>query len=129
MIYRMLDKDGDYILGNGNSQFLSGSEAVAQAIITHLKLLLGEWWEDVNLGTPLFQSILGKPGSDEYLLSVDNIFKAKILSTELDGEQLIYSLDNYEREYIPSTRIYKFTATVTTIYSQSVTIQQELSIG
>lgn len=129
MIYRTLDKDGDYVLGRGNSQFLSGSEAVAQAIITHIKLLLGEWWEDVNQGTPLFQSILGKPGSEEHLNSVDNIYKAMILSTELDGEPLIHSMDNYEREYNSATRAYKFTATVTTIYSESVTIQQELSIG
>lgn len=129
MIYRMLDKDGDYVLGQGKSQFLSGSEAVAQAIVTHIKLLLGEWWEDVNQGTPLFQSILGKPGSEEHLNSVDNIYKAMILSTELDGLSLVHSLDNYERDYNSSTRAYKFIATVTTIYSESVVIQQEFSIG
>ena len=129
MIYRMLDKDGDYVLGQGKSQFLSGSEAVAQAIVTHIKLLLGVWWEDVNQGTPLFQSILGKPGSEEHLNSVDNIYKAMILSTELDGLPLVHSLDNYERDYNSSTRAYKFTATVTTIYSESVVIQQEFSIG
>lgn len=129
IIYRMLDKDGDYVLGRGTSEFLSGSSAIAQAIVTHLKLLLGEWWENVNLGTPLFQSVLGKPGSEEHLASVDNIYKAKILSTELNGTPLIHSLDNYERDYNPSTRIYKFRATVTTIYSESVIIEQELSIG
>lgn len=129
MKYRMLDTNGDYVLGMGESEFLSGSEAVAQAIVTHIKLLLGEWWEDVNQGTPLFQSILGKPGSEEHLNSVDNIYKAMILSTELNGEQIIYSIDKYERDYSPTTRIYKFQATVTTIYSESVTIKQELSIG
>ena len=129
MKYRMLDTNGDYVLGMGESEFLSGSESVAQAIVTHIKLLLGEWWEDVNQGTPLFQSILGKPGSEEHLNSVDNIYKAMILSTELNGEQIVYSIDKYERDYNPSTRIYKFQATVTTIYSESVTIKQELSIG
>ena len=97
--------------------------------INGIKLLLGEWWEDVNQGTPLFQSILGKPGSEEHLNSVDNIYKAMILSTELNGESLIHSIDNYERQYNSSTRSYKFIATVTTIYSESITIQQELSIG
>lgn len=129
MIYRMLDSNGDYVLGNGSSQFFSGPEAVAQAIVTHIKLLLGEWWEDVNLGTPLFQSILGKPGSEEHLNSVDNIYKAMILSTELNGEKLVSSIDNYDREYNSSTRTYRFIATVTTIYSESVIIKQELSIG
>ena len=129
MIYRMLDTDGDYVLGRGTSEFLSGSEAVAQAIVTNIKLLLGEWWENVNLGTPLFQSILGQSGSEQHLNSVDNIIKARILSTELDGSRIIYSLDSYERDYSSSTREYKFTAKVTTIYSESVTIEQELSIG
>lgn len=129
MIYRMLDTDGDYVLGRGTSEFLSGSEAVAQAIVTNIKLLLGEWWENVNLGTPLFQSILGQSGSEQHLNSVDNIIKARILSTELDGVRLIYSIDSYERDYSSSTREYKFTAKVTTIYSESVTIEQELSIG
>ena len=129
MIYRMLDTDGDYVLGRGTSEFLHGSEAVAQAIVTNIKLLLGEWWENVNLGTPLFQSILGKSGSEQHLNSVDNIIKARILSTELDGSRIIYSLDSYERDYSSSTREYKFTAKVTTIYSESVIIEQELSIG
>ena len=129
MIYRMLDTDGDYVLGRGTSEFLSGSEAVAQAIVTNIKLLLGQWWENVNLGTPLFQSILGQSGSEQHLNSVDNIIKARILSTELDGSRIIYSLDSYERDYSSSTREYKFTAKVTTIYSESVTIEQELSIG
>lgn len=129
MRYRMLDTNGDYVLGMGESEFLSGPEAVAQAIVTHIKLLFGEWWEDVNQGTPLFQSILGKPGSEEHINSVDNIYKAMILSTELNGEQIVYSIDKYEREYSPTTRVYKFQATVTTIYSESVTIKQELSIG
>ena len=64
MIYRKEDKDGDYVFGEGDSEFLTQSEAVAQAIITSLKLLKGEWWENVNNGLPLWQSILGQPGSE-----------------------------------------------------------------
>ena len=129
MIYRRLDDNGDYIFGQGNAEFLSGVEAVAQAIITHIKLLLGEWWEDVDNGTPLWQSILGTPGTESNLLSIDNIIKDRIMSTQLNGENLISTIDSYERNYDPSTRSYSFIAEVTTIYSESVIVEQELSIG
>lgn len=129
MIYRRLDSDGDYVFGQGRSQFLSGSEAIAQAIITNLKLLLGEWWEDVNNGLPLWQSILGIPGSEANQLSIDNIIKDRILKTNLNGEVLVSSIDDYTRTYDSVTRVYTFEAVVTTIYSESVVIKEQLSIG
>ena len=129
MIYRRLDKDGDYILGRGSKEFLSGSEAVAQAIITNLKLLLGEWWEDVNNGLPLWQSILGQPGSEINKTSIDNIIRRRILDTKMDNTPLISSIDDYNSEYSAQSRSYVFEAIVTTIYSESVTIKEQLSIG
>lgn len=129
MIYRRLDDNGDFVLGQGRGEFYSGVEAVAQAVVTHIKLLLGEWWEDVDNGTPLWQSMLGSPGSEENLNSVDNIIKDRILSTKLNDTNLITSIDSYERIYSSSTRKYSFEAQVTTIFSESVLIKQELSIG
>ena len=129
MIYRAEDKNSDYILGQGNSEWLSGSEAVAQAIVTSLKLLLGEWWEDVNNGLPLWQSILGQPGSEVNKLSVDNIIRERILETNLNGTPLVSSIDDYAGTYNANTRAYSFTAIVTTIYSESVTIKETLTIG
>lgn len=129
MIYRRLDSNGDYVFGQGRSQFISGSEAVAQAIVTNLKLLLGEWWEDVNNGLPLWQSILGIPGSEANQLSIDNIIKDRILKTNLNGEVLVSSIDDYTRTYDVTTRVYTFEAVVTTIYSESVVIKEQLSIG
>lgn len=129
MLYRRLDSNGDYILGQGNSQFLSGSEAVAQAITTHLKLLLAEWWEDVDNGLPLWQSILGQPGSETNLLSIDNVVKNRILSTRSGNLNLVSSIDDYTRTYDAATRIYSFEAIITTIYSESVTLKEQLSIG
>lgn len=46
---------------------LDDTYAVAQAIRTRLKLFLGEWWENLNLGLPMFQSILGQLGSPQGL--------------------------------------------------------------
>jgi len=44
---------------------LTDAEAVNQAILTRLRLFLGEWWEDANLGLPVFQSILGQLASSQ----------------------------------------------------------------
>lgn len=129
MIYRLEDGNGDYILGAGESGFISGSEAVSQAIVTSLKLLLGEWWEDVDNGLPLWQSILGQPGSEVNKASVDNIIRSRILETNLNGTALVASIDNYTSSYDNITRSYKFEARVTTIYSEAVTISDTVSIG
>ena len=61
IIYRRLDKNGEPMFGAGLGNFVSDREAVAQAILTRIKLLQGEWWESLTEGTPLFQSILGQP--------------------------------------------------------------------
>ncbi len=39
MIYRRIDANGDYTFGQGKFNFVSGTEAVAQAIKTNLLLL------------------------------------------------------------------------------------------
>ena len=129
MIYRKEDKDGDYVFGEGDSEFLTQSEAVAQAIITSLKLLKGEWWENVNNGLPLWQSILGQPGSEVNKASVDNIIKSRILETNLNGIKLVNTINEYSSEFNPTSRKYNFRAKVTTIYSQEVSVQDNLLIN
>lgn len=56
--YLALDAENDPIFAAGTS--LSGAPAVAQAVLTRLRLFYGEWWEDLTLGLPVFQVILGQ---------------------------------------------------------------------
>ena len=66
--YLLLDSDYDPIFDpNAN---LTDANAVAQAIETRLKLFLGEWWENLGLGLPVFQSILGQLGSQQGLAAM-----------------------------------------------------------
>lgn len=108
MIYRKL-KDGDYFLGGGSEGFLSGVEAVAQAIMTRLKLLKNEWWENLNDGLPLWQQILGASGKNIKL--IDKLFLTRIKETP--GVKETY---NYESTFDPNTRKYSFSVTVNTEY-------------
>ena len=112
MRYRSL-KNGDYFFGGGNNEFLSGVEAVSQAIITRIKLLLNEWWENLNEGTPLWENILGNSGKDIEL--VDKIILSRILGTE--G---VLQVKDYESSFNSETRAYSFKATVDTIYGESI---------
>lgn len=82
MIYRKLNADGDYSFGRSMQDFIRDADAVGQACRTNLLLLKGEWWEDLNEGLPLFQSILSQSGSPESCRAVDLIVKERIMSTE-----------------------------------------------
>ncbi len=59
--YLRLDAEYDPIFAPTSN--LTDLDAVTQAIMTRLRLFLGEWWADTNIGLPVFQSILGQLGS------------------------------------------------------------------
>ena len=81
MKYRKLDTDGDMTFGQGKFNYLTDLEAIGQAIKTKLLLLKGEWWEDIEDGTPLFQSIFSQK-SEAGRNAVDLILKTRILEVE-----------------------------------------------
>jgi len=111
MKYRALDEKGDYTLGK--RKFLTGVEAVQQAILTRMKLLRSEWWEDTEDGLPLFERILGSYGGDEVRQAVDLIISERILGTEDVAE-----IKHFESTF--SNREYKATCTINTIYGETV---------
>jgi hypothetical protein len=109
MIYRRLDNNGDYSFGRGRQDFLAGSDAVGQAIKTRLLLLFAEWWEDQADGTPLFQSILGAPGTPENLNAADLIVQDRIINTE-NVVEIIEFISSYEN------RMYTIKCTIGTSF-------------
>jgi hypothetical protein len=63
--YLALDADNDPIFADGTS--LTDGQAVNQAVLTRLRLFFGEWWENLTLGLPVFQLILGQLASQRGL--------------------------------------------------------------
>lgn len=109
MSYRRLDSNGDYTFGNGLGNFLTGRYAVAQAISTKLKLLMGEWSFNTQDGLPFFQSIAGYAGKNK--TAVDRIIASRILDVPN-----VNSILNISSTYTSSTRTYAFTCWANTAF-------------
>jgi hypothetical protein len=117
MRYRKLDANGDYVIGSGSDFLVNSPEAVAQAILTRLKLWRGEWYVDLKDGTPWMQEILGKRQRGK---SPDGAIKRRILGTEGVKE-----ITKYSSDFDGNTRQLKIDATVNTIYGVA-TISERL---
>lgn len=79
MKYRRLDQNGDMTFGHQRHDFHHNSpEGVAQAVITRLKLWLGEWFIDMAEGTPYQQALLGAHKQN----TVEPALRERILETK-----------------------------------------------
>lgn len=112
MKYRRLDENGDYVLGRRDG-FLTGRDAVGQAIATRLRLLLGEWWENKEEGLPLFEKILGVFRGEGDIRDVD-----LILSQRIQGTKGVTGMVSYDSAFDPNHRIYSASCRVNTLYGE-----------
>lgn len=102
-------------LANGEPDFTSAPLtdllAVRQAIQTRLLLFQGEWWENLNDGTPMFQSILGSSGSKTNLSAIANM-----LSSRIYGTPYVSKVSNVSVTYNKSNRTYSYSADAQTVF-------------
>ncbi|HGH3561190.1 TPA: hypothetical protein ACJK7B_003204 [Acinetobacter baumannii] len=111
MRYRRLSNEGDYVFGSGKNDFLVNSpEAVAQAILSRLKLWLGEWFADTSDGTGWNQSIVGKQSKNLYELTLHQ----RVLETP--G---VKSIVDFQSALDPDTRSLTVSMTVNTIFGEA----------
>ena len=110
MRYRELDANGDYQFA-GSSPFLVNSpQAVAQAVLTRLKLFTEEWFLDKTEGLDL-KRILGYRTATTRDLAV----KRRILdTTDSAGTSLVVRLTKYYSTV--ENRRFRVVATIDTIY-------------
>ena len=111
--YRKLDPNGDPLQGNGKACFVSDLDAVAQAIGTRLRLLAGEWFENRNAGTPVFQSMLGVARAGKHPDSVVLLLRQRIL-----GTPYVTAVSNVATSYDPNARSFAFSCQVQTQFGQ-----------
>jgi hypothetical protein len=109
------DANNDPIEGANGPVFLSDLDAVAQIIYTTLRLLLGEWWENLTIGFPLFQSLIGSSGSPTNQAGVMLIIQQTILSCP-------YVLQIVDFSFVHNTATLNstFTANVSTVFGNLI---------
>lgn len=111
MKYRKLDADGDMTLGHGEADYHIDTPAgVAQAVVTRLRLLAGEWFLDLAEGTPYDPAVLGKHTAETY----GPVLRRRILKTE--G---VISLEYFEMIFDGDSRKITVIATADTVYGQT----------
>jgi len=107
--YLQLDADNDPIFDPRAA--LVDAEAVEQAILTRLLLFQGEWWENLNEGTPYFQQILGKRGSvgGQQIMSL-------ALAQRINGTPYVTAAQNVSAALNPESRQFSFSCTAQTAF-------------
>ena len=108
MRYRKLDANGDYTLGNQAAFYVNQPEAVAQAVLTRLKLWTGEWFLNTTDGTPWMQEILGKR---RVSVNPDAAIKQRIL-----GTQGVKEITDYASSFDGNSRTLSVSCSLNTIY-------------
>ncbi len=67
------------VMGHGDADYLKDvPESSAQAVVTRLRLLTGEWFLDLGEGTPYTPHVLGKHTKSSY----DFVLRERVLHTE-----------------------------------------------
>lgn len=117
MRYRKLDANGDYTLDNEQAFYKNVPEAVGQAVLTRLRLWKGEWFINVEDGTPWLTEILGKRRINR---NPDAVIKQRIL-----GTQGVKEITDYSSAFDGNTRQLSVTCTLNTIYG-ATTISETL---
>ena len=105
--YLQLDASNDPIFADGTS--LTDAAAVQQAVLTRLNLFLGEWWENLNLGLPVFQVILGHLASPRGQAAMQLAIRQNI-----EGAPYVISVTKVETAFINGA--FKFSAVYTTSF-------------
>ena len=106
MRYRALDEQGDYTIGN-DSAHLSGADAVRQAVVTRLRQLIYEWWEELEDGVPYWQKIIA---------TRDVETAKKIIRERIEQTTHVMALLTFDAEWDNERRTLKITAGIQSEY-------------
>lgn len=114
------DDTHDLAFVNGDFQITQEeSESLKQRLIIKLLTFQEEWFLDTTLGTPWYQSILGKNRAKE---TIDSILKSSILS-----EPEVIQIESFKSSIDKSNRIYSLNFRVrSTNATESIPVELEL---
>jgi hypothetical protein len=108
---QQLDENNDPIESPNGPVFIQDLDAVAQIIMTTLRFLMGEWWENLTIGFPLFQDLIGSADTAQGMTAAQLIIQNAILACT-------YVLQITDFSYLSnsSLRSFSFTCEVSTAF-------------
>jgi len=109
--YLRLDADYDPVFDPNVA--LTDLQAVEQAIKTRILLFEGEWFENLNEGTPMFQDILAHQANPANLANMELALTARI-----SGTPYVAAVLNITITFNPVTRALSYSATVQSVFGQ-----------
>lgn len=109
ILYLRLDENYDVVFDADAA--LTDLQAVAQAIETRLLLLQGEWWQDLNDGTPMFQDVIGRRASGPGLQVMTLAFSQRV-----SGTPYVSAVLDVSTNYSYITRAFEFKCTAQTSF-------------
>lgn len=105
--------------GQGQANFLTDLQAVAQLVYTRLLLFQGEWWNNKGDGLPLWQSMLGVPSSQPKI--------ALLIEQRILGTPFVTGISNVQTSYNSGTRKFTFSAQVITQFGTFVVVNSPMA--
>lgn len=90
---------------------LSDLDACAQAILTNLNLFQGEWWENLNEGTPMFQEIINQratPNGQQIM--------ALALAQRIRSTPYVSGVENMQTSFDAKSRKFSFSCIAKTSF-------------
>lgn len=105
--------------GQGGANFLVDSPAaVAQCVVTRLRLWEGEWYLALDEGTPYFQDVLGQynPG-----------LAAAVVQDRIVNTPFVTGLNNFNFNYNSETRVLQTSGEIITAFGPSINFTIPLS--
>ena len=112
ILYIRLDENYEPDFASSKPGLITDINAVSQAILTRLRLLQGEWWENQIDGLPLWQQILGK-GTGHNQEKVNLLIQERIL-----GTPYVTDVFGLQSSYNADTRAFNFSCGVETQFGQ-----------
>lgn len=113
---RNLGPNYDPLWGSGQNNYLEDLAAVAQMLLTRLKLFQGEWWADLADGLPLFQQILGKAANVQQF----NV----LLAQRILGTRFVTGINSVSSSFDSVSQKFSYTASVQTQFG-ALTVTNE----
>lgn len=108
MRYRKWTEGQDVQFGHGQADYWRDDpRGVAQAVVSRLRLLAGEWFLDLAEGTPYVGGVFGKHTRESY----DPVIRERILDT-----RGVTAIQSYESLFDGETRRLTVNVTIDTEY-------------